>query len=113
MAKTNQVLELILHGMASQYDPQYARGFAGDIQYVFSGDGQHEYFVSVGENAAEVSTGRADSPAVTIEMPIPTYLRIASGEENGALAMMEGRIQMSGDAKVAIRIGEMFGQSRF
>ncbi|HYI46516.1 MAG TPA: LLM class flavin-dependent oxidoreductase [Actinomycetota bacterium] len=116
MVRTTQVLELILHGMVAGFDPQYTRGFNGDIQYVLTVEGggsSHEYFVHVDGELAELVPGHADSPAVTVQMGAPTYLRIASGEENGALAMMEGRIQLLGDAKVAIRLGEMFGQSRY
>ncbi len=114
IARATQVLQLIVHGMAGNFQPQYARGFTGDIQYVFDGGKEkHEYYVRVGEDSAQAQEGRAESPAVTINMSVPTYLRIASGEENGAIAMMEGKIDLSGDARLAIRLGEMFGQSRY
>ncbi|MEA2446456.1 MAG: hypothetical protein QOK47_93, partial [Actinomycetota bacterium] len=75
MVRSTQVLELILHGMAAGFDPQYARGFTGDIQYLFESDDQtHEYFVEVVGETAEATPGRADSPAVTIKMSVPTYL---------------------------------------
>jgi alkanesulfonate monooxygenase SsuD/methylene tetrahydromethanopterin reductase-like flavin-dependent oxidoreductase (luciferase family) len=114
LVQNAQVLEVILHGMASRFDPQYARGFTGDIQYNFqAGNETKSYFVTVEKDSAEVHEGTSQTPAVTVAMPAPTYLRIASGEENGAIAMMEGRIGLEGDTKVAIRLGEMFGQSRY
>ena len=110
----SQVLEVILHGMASRFDPQYARGFTGDIQYNFQTNGETKaYYVMVEKDAAEVHEGTSQTAAVTVAMPAATYLRLAAGEENGAIAMMEGRIGISGDAKLAIRLGEMFGQSRY
>jgi alkanesulfonate monooxygenase SsuD/methylene tetrahydromethanopterin reductase-like flavin-dependent oxidoreductase (luciferase family)/putative sterol carrier protein len=114
LARTSQVLELIVHGMADQFQPQYARGFTGDIQYVFDGAGdEFSYFVRVDDSSASAHEGRAEAPAVTITMTVPTYLRIVAGETNGAVAMMEGKIGLEGDTKLAIRLGEMFGQSRY
>ncbi|MGZ4104982.1 MAG: SCP2 sterol-binding domain-containing protein [Actinomycetota bacterium] len=40
---------------------------------------------------------------------LPIFLRVAAGEMNGGLAMMEGKIKLKGDLGVAARLGEMFG----
>jgi putative sterol carrier protein len=43
-------------------------------------------------------------------MNVPTFARIAAGEEPGAKAFLEGKIQLDGDFQVAMRLAEMFGQ---
>jgi putative sterol carrier protein len=60
-----------------------------------------------------VAEGKAETPAVTIRTSVPTFLRSISGEDNAALATMEGRIALEGDVQVAMRLGDMFGRSRF
>ena len=39
----------------------------------------------------------------------PNPIRVAAGELNGGLALMEGKIKLKGDLDVAARLGEMFG----
>jgi putative sterol carrier protein len=104
------VLRLIFERMAADFQPEHAQGFSGEIEYVLDG---YVWTVRVDRDRATAVESKADAPAVTIRMSVPTFLRTISGEDNAALATMEGRIALEGDVRVAMRLGEMFGRSRF
>jgi alkanesulfonate monooxygenase SsuD/methylene tetrahydromethanopterin reductase-like flavin-dependent oxidoreductase (luciferase family)/putative sterol carrier protein len=108
------LLQLIFERMAADFQPQYARGFAGDIQYALrSDDGEHLWTVSVKEAGATAAEGKADQAQLTVRTTVPTFLRTVSGEDNAALATMQGRIALEGDVQLAMRLGEMFGRTRY
>jgi alkanesulfonate monooxygenase SsuD/methylene tetrahydromethanopterin reductase-like flavin-dependent oxidoreductase (luciferase family) len=104
----------IFGAMARAYQPEVSPGFRGDIVYelkhVTDGVRPPDYWtlhVEDGRASAEQRDGSA--PALRIRMALPDFARVAAGEVHPALAMMEGRIEMEGDLKLAARLGEMFG----
>ncbi len=114
MARTSPLAQMILSGMCMGFTPKNARGFTGDIQYVLQrSDTSEEWIVRIGEKEATVVEGKSDDPAVTISTDMPTFLRTASGDDNPALAMMEGRIKVAGDGQVLSSMAAMFGRERF
>ncbi len=104
------VLQMIFERMAADFQPEHARGFEGDICYELDG---HVWTVRVEGDRAAAAESKAEVPAVTIRTSVPTFLRSISGEDNAALATMEGRITLEGDVQVAMRLGDMFGRSRY
>jgi putative sterol carrier protein len=44
-----------------------------------------------------------------VRLPLPDFARIVSGELHPAAALMDGRMELEGDLRVAARLGEMFG----
>jgi alkanesulfonate monooxygenase SsuD/methylene tetrahydromethanopterin reductase-like flavin-dependent oxidoreductase (luciferase family)/putative sterol carrier protein len=110
LAASGAVLEVIFAAMAARFEPEYARGFSGAIQHEL---GSHEWVVYVDGDTARAEAGRAESPAVTVRTTVPLFLRTVAGEVNGSRAVLEGRITLAGDAQVAMRLGEMFGRSKF
>jgi alkanesulfonate monooxygenase SsuD/methylene tetrahydromethanopterin reductase-like flavin-dependent oxidoreductase (luciferase family) len=110
LAEDVPVLRLIFERMAADFQPEHAGGFEGEICYELDG---HVWTVRVeGDRAAAVES-KAEAPAVTVRTSVPTFLRSVSGEDNAALATMEGRIALEGDVQVAMRLGDMFGRSRY
>ena len=65
--------------------------------------------MTIADGAAQATPGAADKPKLVVRAPLPVFLRVAAGELNGGLALMEGKIKLKGDLDVAARLGEMFG----
>jgi alkanesulfonate monooxygenase SsuD/methylene tetrahydromethanopterin reductase-like flavin-dependent oxidoreductase (luciferase family)/putative sterol carrier protein len=110
LAEDVPVLRMIFERMAADFQPEHARGFEGEICYELDG---HVWTVRVEGARAVAAESKAKAPAVTIRTSVPTFLRSISGEDNAALATMEGRIALEGDVQVAMRLGDMFGRSRY
>jgi alkanesulfonate monooxygenase SsuD/methylene tetrahydromethanopterin reductase-like flavin-dependent oxidoreductase (luciferase family)/putative sterol carrier protein len=114
LARTTPTLELIFGGMAESFVPEEAGGFSGDIAYELTdGNDTYEWTVTVDGSEARVSPVGSPSPALVVRTDVCTFLRIVSGEDNGALAMIQGRVRLEGDPKVALNLGAMFGRSQY
>jgi hypothetical protein len=104
----------IFGAVARSYLPEVSAGFEGDIVYELRhvADGNRPpdvWTVRVRDGKARAVQGNGDSPAVLVRMGLPDFARILSGELHPAAAMMEGKLELEGDLRVAARLGEMFG----
>ncbi|HLW16387.1 MAG TPA: LLM class flavin-dependent oxidoreductase [Actinomycetota bacterium] len=107
---SDEAVGMIFAGMQAAFVPARAQGFAGAIQYELEVNGSvHTWAMRIANGAAQAAPGAADEPKLVVRAPLPVFLRIAAGELNGGLALMEGKIKLKGDLDVAARLGEMFG----
>ena len=96
--------------MQAAFVPARAHDFTGAIQYELEVNGSvHTWAMTIADGAAQATPGAADKPKLVVRAPLPVFLRVAAGELNGGLALMEGKIKLKGDLDVAARLGEMFG----
>jgi putative sterol carrier protein len=103
-------LRILFKGMEQQYVPEKAGGFEGDILYELgTSRGARHWTVHVDAKRAVAEPRRADAPAVTMKVALPTFVRIGAGEINPARAMLDGELEIEGDFAVAGRLAEMFG----
>jgi putative sterol carrier protein len=103
-------LRLLFKGMEQAYVPEKSGGFQGEILYeLTTGNGTRRWTVAIDERGAVAEQRDARDPAVTMRTPLPVFIRIAAGELNPAIAMLEGRLEVEGDFVVAGRLHEMFG----
>jgi putative sterol carrier protein len=112
VAGSNAGLRILFTGMAQRYVPERAGGFEGTIQYrLRASDGRSRlWMVQVDAQRARVNAGKAPNPAVTLELSVVDFLRIAARELDPPKAMMTGRLNVEGDFAVLSRMAEMFGQ---
>ena len=102
----------IFSAMARSFEPRYAFGFEGEIQYELTssrnGSAPSRWTVTVADGHASARRGAASDPAVTLRIPTADFLRLAAGANPGAV-LLEGRMEVDGDFGVAGRLVEMFG----
>ncbi|HJT37548.1 MAG TPA: LLM class flavin-dependent oxidoreductase [Actinomycetota bacterium] len=109
---SDDAVSMIFAGMQAAFVPARAQDFTGAIQYELEVNGSvHTWAMEIADGAARAAPGAADSPKLIVRAPLPVFLRIAAGELNGGLALMEGKLKLKGDLGVAARLGEMFGDS--
>jgi alkanesulfonate monooxygenase SsuD/methylene tetrahydromethanopterin reductase-like flavin-dependent oxidoreductase (luciferase family)/putative sterol carrier protein len=107
---SDDAVAMIFAGMQAAFVPARAQDFTGAIQYELEANGSvHTWAMSIANGAATATPGAADKPKLVVRAPLPVFLRIAVGEMNGGLALMEGKIKLKGDLGVAARLAEMFG----
>jgi alkanesulfonate monooxygenase SsuD/methylene tetrahydromethanopterin reductase-like flavin-dependent oxidoreductase (luciferase family)/putative sterol carrier protein len=111
-AGSDRGLKLIFGAMARAYEPDMARGFAGELEYELTRrDGRLvAWTVRVGPTQATVHAGAAPAPALTLKMTVADFLRMAAGDLDAGKALLTGRLDLVGDFSLAQRLGEMFGQ---
>ena len=109
---SDDAVGMIFAGMQAAFVPARAQDFTGAIQYELEVNGSvHTWAMSITNGTASTTPGAAEKPKLVVRAPLPVFLRIAAGELNGGLALMEGKLRLVGDLDVAARLGEMFGDS--
>jgi SCP-2 sterol transfer family len=110
----NQIAQrVIFAGMARQFDPQFAFGFEGDIQYELGrrtdGAAPDSWTIRVKGDRARAIPGPSPEPAVTLRFAIPDFARVVAEEMKPQELLFSGRFDVAGDYQVASRLSEMFG----
>jgi putative sterol carrier protein len=67
--------------------------------------------VDVGPERAVAYPGRSPDPAVTMRVAVADFVRIAAHDLDPGKALMTGRLQFDGNLAMAMRLGEMFGET--
>ncbi|HEY9475602.1 MAG TPA: LLM class flavin-dependent oxidoreductase, partial [Mycobacteriales bacterium] len=104
------VQRLVFGAMARQYDPDFGGGFAGRVSYQLRGlNGQvYRWTIEIADGRARAFPGGADA-AVTIHGTVPDFARVVAGTVNQLSYMLDGRMSVDGDLKLASRLADMFG----
>ena len=110
MFGSDDAIAMFFGGMQAAFVPERAQGFSGTIRYELETNGSvHVWSMTIADGTAKAEPGETGTPKLTIRSTLPTFLRVAAGEMNGGLALMEGKVQLKGDLGVAARLSEMFG----
>jgi alkanesulfonate monooxygenase SsuD/methylene tetrahydromethanopterin reductase-like flavin-dependent oxidoreductase (luciferase family) len=103
-------LPVMFKGMERAFRPEEARGYQGVVQYDLRlREGVRSFAVTIADGRARAREGVAETPAVTLRMGVPAFVRLAAGEAYPPKLLVEGELEVAGDINVAARLGEMFG----
>jgi hypothetical protein len=106
-------LRAIFRRMEQLFEPAKAAGFAGEIQLELLGsDGVEKWVVRIDGGRATVRPGEARTPAITLRMRLPLFVRVAARELHPLKAYREGWAEVSGDFDLAARLLVAFGLSQ-
>ncbi|HYV57868.1 MAG TPA: SCP2 sterol-binding domain-containing protein, partial [Candidatus Nitrosopolaris sp.] len=78
------------------------------IQFNLAGDGGGEWYVSIKDGKAEVVKGKAPAPNMTLSMSAQDYVDMIMGKLNGQMAFMSGKLKISGDMGLAMKMQSLF-----
>jgi putative sterol carrier protein len=80
------------------------------IQFDLSGDGGGLLYVVIKDGTLKAHEGPAESPAMTLKATKDDYYAIMTGDLNAMQAFMQGKVKVSGDMGLAMKIQTMFSQ---
>ncbi len=98
--------EAFFAGLEARVDPGKIAGI--DNSYLFDVTDEGQWLVEVRNGAVTVSDGAGRDADVRIEVSGAVFDRIASGEQNPATAYMTGKLKISGDMSVALKLQKLF-----
>ena len=107
MSTADSVQE-IFSAMAGRLNPQAAQGLDCVIQYDLTGDGAAQYHSKIKDGAATVTPGPHPSPNMTITMAAQDFVDMTSGKLDGMSAFMSGKLRISGDMGLAMKLQSLF-----
>jgi putative sterol carrier protein len=93
----------ILAGMTS-LDPAKTQGINGVMLFDLSGEEGGKWTLTLEDEGVTLQEGETTSPDVTFAMDAQDFLAIANGELNPVSAFMQGRVKVSGDMALAMRL---------
>lgn len=94
--------------MVDRFLPDKAQGVDAIVQFELTGDDGGMFWLNISNGGITANEGVADSPKTTIKSSAEDYLKIATGQMNGMQAVMSGKLKISGDMGVAMKMQTMF-----
>ena len=88
-------------------EPERSRGVNAVYQFVITGDGGGEWFLTARDGSADVQPGHAPESQVTVTMTAEDYIGMATGALSGQDLFFSGRMRVVGDQFLAMKLGEM------
>jgi len=88
--------------------PEKAQGVDSVIQFSLSGDGGGDWFVTIKDGSLKVDSGKAESPKLTIAADAQDMLDIFTGKLNAMAAFSGGKLKLSGDLGLSMKLMNFF-----
>lgn len=101
-------IETLMSKMPGAFVPEKAPGLNAVIQFKFTGAEAGDWYAEVKDGAVKVEKGLHPSPKMTLTADSGDYLKIFTGELDGMKAFMEGKLKLSGDLNLAMKLTQMF-----
>jgi putative sterol carrier protein len=79
------------------------------IQIVLTGEGGGEYYMELAGGEIKTNKGKAEAPKLTITQNVEDWREINAGRLNPQMAFMSGKIKISGDMSLAMKLGSIMG----
>jgi putative sterol carrier protein len=98
----------IFDQMSANVNADAAKGLNSTIQFNLSGDNGGQWHVAIKDGKADVATGTAASPNMTLSMTSQDYVDMVMGKLNGQMAFMSGKLKISGDMGLAMKMQNLF-----
>jgi putative sterol carrier protein len=94
--------------MPHRFKKDAAQGLNAAYQFDLSGEGGGKWQVLINGDKCEVKEGSHPSPNITISMSAGDYLDTVTGKLNPQMAFMSGKLRISGDMSLALRLQNLF-----
>lgn len=98
----------IFDSLPAHLDPNVAKGLSATIQFNLTGEGGGKWYVTVKDGAATVAAGTAPVANMTMLMSAEDYVDLMTGDLNGQVAFMSGKLKISGDMGLAMKMSTLF-----
>ncbi len=96
----------IKDAMVSGFQADKASDVDATIQFDLGDDGQ--FFMVIQNGTIEAHDGAAENPKMTLKSTAEDYYSVATGKTNAMQAFMSGKIKISGDMGLAMKLQTMF-----
>jgi putative sterol carrier protein len=105
---TDITIKELMGRMPKAYMPEKAPGLDTVIQYHLSGAEAGDWMITIKDGKCVVEEGNAPSPKMTLSADSQDYKDIITGKMNGMTAFMQGKVKLSGDLNLAMKLTSFF-----
>jgi putative sterol carrier protein len=101
----------LIDQMIANFPPEKAAGLDADIQINLTGEGGGAWTIRFADGKVTATEGQAPSPRLTVATSLADITAIADGKLDGMAAFMQGKIKLTGDVGLAMRMVSLFQRS--
>jgi putative sterol carrier protein len=101
----------LIQGLIKGFPPEKAAGLKAEIQLHLTGEGGGDWIIHIADSKISADPGMAPSPQLTITAGLADILAITEGKLGGTAAFLQGKIKLSGDTGLAMRMVSLFQHS--
>ena len=95
--------------MPGAFLPEKAVGLDVVIAFKFTGENPGEWNAIIKDGKCAVAQGAPDkAPTMTLTADSADYVKIFTGELDGMQAFMQGKLKLTGDLNLAMKLTQMF-----
>lgn len=99
----------LMNKMPGAFLPEKAAGVDAVIDFKFTGQEPGEWNVIIKDGKCEVAPGASSSEStMTLTADSSDYVKIFTGELDGMQAFMQGKIKLTGNLNLAMKLMQMF-----
>ena len=98
----------LMSKMPTAFLPEKAPGMDAAIQFKFSGVEAGDWYAEIKDGTCTVEKGVHSSPKMTLAVDSNDFVKIFTGEMDGMQAFMQGKIRLTGDMSLAMKLLTMF-----
>ena len=103
-----ETCEESLKEMHKSFKPNVAGNLNATYVFDISGPGGGKWTLNIKDGKCELSQGVKSAPSVTISISDQDWLSIHKGSLNSQMAFMMGKLRVSGDMGLAMKLQSMF-----
>jgi putative sterol carrier protein len=94
--------------MSSAFVPEKAAGVDATIQLKLNGSQPGEWFITIKDNQCTFNPGKANAARLTVSADSDNFIKIFTGQLDGMQAFMQGKIRITGDMSLALKLLGLF-----
>jgi putative sterol carrier protein len=101
-----------MQGIQTRFDPSAARGLDAVYQFQLTGVSGGQYHLVVKDGTCVTQEGTHPRPHVTFSLPAADCLGLLNGSLDGTSLYLSGRLKITGDLGLAMRLSTLFRPAR-
>ena len=111
MSKRAENVAQVFELMPERFLPEQAGDIEAMIQMDLSGDNGGKWTLLIKDSTLSVTSGAGSNPHMTMFIEADDWLDIANGDANAMALFMQGKIRVTGDIGLAMKMQTMFDLS--
>jgi putative sterol carrier protein len=105
---TDFTMKQLVENHPKAFQPELAEGVDAVIQYALTGEEGGNYIITIKDGVCTTAEGLAENPNMTLTADAQDFKDVLLGKANGMNYFMMGRLKLSGDLNLAMKLTSFF-----
>ena len=101
-------VQQLIQNHEKAFQPEKAAGIDAVIQYHLTGEEGGEWIITLKDGVCKVHQGIAENPKMSMTADAHEFRDILLGKMDGMAAFMQGKLKLTGDLNLAMKLTSMF-----